>query len=154
MALDQGGLISPMALRSTSAARLYHFEPYFVSEKTGRLEMDEVRRRAEEVRPKLIVAGYSSLPALLDFAAFREIADQVGAKLMVDMAHFAGLVAGGVHPSPVPYCDYVTFTTHKTLRGPWGGLILCRPSTPTPSTRPSVRAPRGARSSTPSPPRR
>src|ERR1019366_9161083 len=78
------------------------------------------------VRPKLIVAGYSSYPRFLDFAAFREIADQVGAKLMVDMAHFAGLVAGGVHPSPVPYCDYVTFTTHKTLRGGWGGMILCR----------------------------
>ncbi len=78
------------------------------------------------MRPKLIVAGYSSYPRFLDFAAFREIADSVGALLMVDMAHFAGLVAGGAHPSPVPYCDFVTFTTHKTLRGPWGGLILCR----------------------------
>jgi len=125
MALDQGGHLTHGSPVNFSG-RLYHFEPYFVSEKTGRLEMDEVRRRAEEVRPKLIVAGYSSYPRFLDFAAFREIADQVGAKLMVDMAHFAGLVAGGVHPSPVPYCDYVTFTTHKTLRGPWGGLILCR----------------------------
>jgi glycine hydroxymethyltransferase len=125
MALDQGGHLTHGSPVNFSG-RLYHFEPYFVSEKTGRLEMEEVRRRAEEVRPKLIVAGYSSYPRFLDFAAFREIADQVGAKLMVDMAHFAGLVAGGVHPSPVPYCDYVTFTTHKTLRGPWGGLILCR----------------------------
>jgi glycine hydroxymethyltransferase len=125
MALDQGGHLTHGSPVNFSG-RLYHFEPYFVSEKTGRLEMDAVRRRAEEVRPKLIVGGYSSYPRFLDFAAFREIADQVGAKLMVDMAHFAGLVAGGVHPSPVPYCDYVTFTTHKTLRGPWGGLILCR----------------------------
>jgi len=125
MALDQGGHLTHGSPVNFSG-RLYHFEPYFVSEKTGRLEMDAVRRRAEEVRPKLIVAGYSSYPRFLDFAAFREIADSVGAKLMVDMAHFAGLVAGGVHPSPVPYCDYVTFTTHKTLRGPWGGLILCR----------------------------
>jgi glycine hydroxymethyltransferase len=125
MALDQGGHLTHGSPVNFSG-RLYHFEPYSVSEKTGRLEMDEVRRRAEEVRPKLIVAGYSSYPRFLDFAAFREIADSVGARLMVDMAHFAGLVAGGVHPSPVPYCDYVTFTTHKTLRGPWGGLILCR----------------------------
>jgi glycine hydroxymethyltransferase len=125
MALDQGGHLTHGSPVNFSG-RLYHFEPYFVSEATGRLEMDEVRRRAEEVRPKLIVAGYSSYPRFLDFAAFREIADSVGARLMVDMAHFAGLVAGGAHPSPVPYCDYVTFTTHKTLRGPWGGLILCR----------------------------
>ncbi|MGD0449263.1 MAG: serine hydroxymethyltransferase [Candidatus Dormibacteria bacterium] len=125
MALDQGGHLTHGSPVNFSG-RLYHFEPYLVSEETGRLDMEEVRRRAEEVRPKLIVAGYSSYPRFLDFAAFREIADQVGARLMVDMAHFAGLVAGGVHPSPVPYCDYVTFTTHKTLRGPWGGLILCR----------------------------
>ena len=125
MALDQGGHLTHGSPVNFSG-RLYHFEPYFVSETTGRLEMDEVRRRAEEVRPKLIVAGYSSYPRFLDFAAFREVADSVGAMLMVDMAHFAGLVAGGAHPSPVPYGDFVTFTTHKTLRGPWGGLILCR----------------------------
>ena len=125
MALDQGGHLTHGSPVNFSG-RLYHFEPYFVSESTGRLDMEEVRRRAEEVRPKLIVAGYSSYPRLLDFAAFREIADSVGAPLMVDMAHFAGLVAGGAHPSPVPYCDFVTFTTHKTLRGPWGGMILCR----------------------------
>jgi glycine hydroxymethyltransferase len=125
MALDQGGHLSHGSPVNFSG-RLYHFEPYFVSEATGYLEMDEVRRRALEVRPKMIVAGYSSYPRRLEFAAFREIADSVGAMLMVDMAHFAGLVAGGVHPSPVPYADFVTFTTHKTMRGPWGGLILCR----------------------------
>ena len=125
MALDQGGHLTHGSPVNFSG-RLYHFEPYFVSETTGRLEMEEVRRRAEEVRPKLIVAGYSSYPRHLDFAAFREIANSVGALLMVDMAHFAGLVAGGVHPSPVPHSDFVTFTTHKTLRGPWGGVILCR----------------------------
>jgi glycine hydroxymethyltransferase len=125
MALDQGGHLSHGSPVNFSG-RLYHFEPYFVSPTTGLLEMEEVRRRAEEVRPKLIVAGYSSYPRLLDFAAFREIADRVGALLMVDMAHFAGLVAGGAHPTPVPHADFVTFTTHKTLRGPWGGMILCR----------------------------
>jgi glycine hydroxymethyltransferase len=125
MALDQGGHLTHGSPVSFSG-RLYHFEPYYVSETTGRLDMAEVRRRAEEVRPRLIVAGYSSYPRFLDFAAFREIADSVGAMLMVDMAHFAGLVAGGVHPSPVPHADFVTLTTHKTLRGPWGGMILCR----------------------------
>jgi len=125
MALDQGGHLTHGSPVNFSG-RLYHFEPYFVSDRTGVLDMDEVRRRAEEVRPKLILAGYSSYPRFLDFAAFREIADSVGAPLMVDMAHFAGLVAGGVHPSPVPHSDFVTFTTHKTLRGPWGGVILCR----------------------------
>jgi glycine hydroxymethyltransferase len=125
MALDQGGHLTHGSPVNFSG-RLYHFEPYFVSEVTGRLDMEEVRRRAEEVRPKLILAGYSSYPRVLDFAAFREIADSVGAPLMVDMAHFAGLVAGGVHPSPVPYSDFVTLTTHKTLRGPWGGVVLCR----------------------------
>jgi glycine hydroxymethyltransferase len=125
MALDQGGHLTHGSPVNFSG-RLYHFEPYFVSEATGRLDMEEVRRRAEEVRPKLILAGYSSYPRFLDFAAFREIADSVGAPLMVDMAHFAGLVAGGAHPSPVPHSDFVTFTTHKTLRGPWGGVILCR----------------------------
>jgi glycine hydroxymethyltransferase len=125
MALDQGGHLTHGSPVSFSG-RLYHFEPYYVSETTGRLDMAEVRRRAEEVRPHLIVAGYSSYPRFLDFTAFREIADSVGAMLMVDMAHFAGLVAGGVHPSPVPHADFVTLTTHKTLRGPWGGMILCR----------------------------
>jgi glycine hydroxymethyltransferase len=125
MALDQGGHLTHGSPVNFSG-RLYRFEPYFVSEATGRLDMDEVRRRAAEVRPTLILAGYSSYPRFLDFAAFREIADEVGALLMVDMAHFAGLVAGGAHPSPVPHADFTTFTTHKTLRGPWGGVILCR----------------------------
>jgi glycine hydroxymethyltransferase len=90
------------------------------------IDMDEVERLALEHRPKLIVAGWSAYPRQLDFAAFRRIADSVGALLMVDMAHFAGLVATGLHPSPVPYADVVTTTTHKTLGGPRGGVILCR----------------------------
>ncbi|HEX6539372.1 MAG TPA: serine hydroxymethyltransferase [Candidatus Dormibacteraeota bacterium] len=125
MALDQGGHLTHGSPVNFSG-KIYHFEPYYVSEETGVLDMEEVRRRAREVRPKLIVAGYSSYPRILDFAAFGEIAREVDALLMVDMAHFAGLVAGGVHPSPVPYADFVTTTTHKTLRGPWGAMILCR----------------------------
>src|SRR5205807_9454387 len=93
---------------------------------TGVLDMDQVRERALEVRPKMIVAGYSSYPRILDFAAFAEIAREVDALLLVDMAHFAGLVAGGAHPSPVPHADFVTLTTHKTMRGPWGAMILCK----------------------------
>ena len=90
------------------------------------VDMDEVARLAEEHKPKLIVAGWSAYPRQLDFAAFREIADSVGAKLMVDMAHFAGLVAAGEHPNPVPHADVVTTTIHKTLCGPRSGMILCR----------------------------
>ncbi len=97
-----------------------------MSDANGRIDYDEVRARAHEVAPAMIVAGYSSYPRLLDFAAFEDIARDVGALLLVDMAHFAGLVAGGAHPSPVPHADFVTFTTHKTMRGPWGGVILCR----------------------------
>ena len=125
MALDQGGHLSHGSPVSFSG-KIYHFEPYFVDETTGILDMDSVRERALEFRPKMIVAGYSSYPRILDFAAFAEIAREVDAYLMVDMAHFAGLVAGGAHPSPVPHADFVTFTTHKTMRGPWGGAILCR----------------------------
>jgi glycine hydroxymethyltransferase len=124
MALDQGGHLSHGSPVSFSG-KIYHFEPYFVDETTGILDMDSVRERALEFRPKMIVAGYSSYPRILDFAAFSEIAHEVDAYLMVDMAHFAGLVAGGAHPSPVPHADFVTFTTHKTMRGPWGGAILC-----------------------------
>jgi glycine hydroxymethyltransferase len=124
MALDQGGHLSHGSPVSFSG-KIYHFEPYFVDETTGILDMDSVRERALEFRPKMIVAGYSSYPRILDFAAFSEIAREVDAYLMVDMAHFAGLVAGGAHPSPVPHADFVTFTTHKTMRGPWGGAILC-----------------------------
>ncbi len=125
MALDQGGHLSHGSPVSFSG-KIYHFEPYFVDETTGILDMASVRERALEFRPKMIVAGYSSYPRILDFAAFAEIAREVDAFLMVDMAHFAGLVAGGAHPSPVPHADFVTFTTHKTMRGPWGGAILCR----------------------------
>ncbi len=125
MALDQGGHLSHGSPVSFSG-KIYHFEPYFVDEETGVLDMASVRLRALEVRPKMIVAGYSSYPRILDFAAFAEIAREIDAYLMVDMAHFAGLVAGGAHPSPVPHADFVTFTTHKTMRGPWGGVVLCR----------------------------
>ena len=125
MALDQGGHLTHGSPVNFSG-KLYHVEPYFVSEETGLLDMEDVRRRAREVQPKMIVAGYSSYPRILDFPAFAEIAQEVGALLMVDMAHFAGLVAAGVHPSPVPYADFVTLTTHKTMRGPWGGMILCK----------------------------
>ena len=98
--------------------------PYGVRRDDHRIDMDEVRKLAQEHKPKVIVAGGSAYPRIIDFRAFREIADSVGAKLMVDMAHFAGLVAGGVHPSPFPHAHIVTSTTHKTLRGPRGGFIL------------------------------
>jgi glycine hydroxymethyltransferase len=98
--------------------------PYGVTREDQRIDMNEVRKLAEEHRPKVIVAGGSAYPRIIDFKAFREIADSVGAKLMVDMAHFAGLVAGGAHPSPVPHAHVVTSTTHKTLRGPRGGFVL------------------------------
>ena len=100
--------------------------PYGLSSDTQRIDYDEVRRVALECKPKLIVAGASAYPRTIDFAKFREIADEVGAYFMVDMAHIAGLVAAGLHPNPVPYADVVTTTTHKTLRGPRGGMILCR----------------------------
>ena len=125
MALDQGGHLTHGSPVNFSG-KIYHVEPYFVSESTGVLDYDVVRERAREIRPKLIIAGYSSYPRILDFAAFADIAREVDARLLVDMAHFAGLVAGGAHPSPVPHADFVTFTTHKTMRGPWGGVVLCR----------------------------
>ncbi|MBV8195664.1 MAG: serine hydroxymethyltransferase [Candidatus Dormibacteraeota bacterium] len=125
MALDQGGHLTHGSPVNFSG-KIYRFEPYFVSETTGVLDMEEVRGRAREVRPKMIVAGYSSYPRTLDFAAFADIAREVDALLLVDMAHFAGLVAGGAHPSPVPHADFVTLTTHKTMRGPWGAIVLCR----------------------------
>ncbi len=107
------------------SGKLFNIVPYGISEKTGTIDYDEVLALAKEHRPKLIVAGYSAYPRSLDFAAFRRIADEVGALLMVDMAHFAGLVAGGQHANPVPHAQFVTTTTHKTLRGPRGGMILC-----------------------------
>ena len=102
----------------------YRFVSYGVDRETGRIDYDAVARLAEEHRPALIVAGASAYARIIDFARFRAIADSVGAKLMVDMAHIAGLVAGGLHPSPLPYADVTTTTTHKTLRGPRGGMIL------------------------------
>jgi len=108
------------------SGQLYNFISYGVHKKTEFINMEEVERIAFENRPKMIVAGASAYPRFIDFEAFRHIADQIGALFMVDMAHIAGLVAAGVHPSPVPYADFVTSTTHKTLRGPRGGLILAR----------------------------
>ncbi|MCX5865746.1 MAG: serine hydroxymethyltransferase [Deltaproteobacteria bacterium] len=108
------------------SGQLYKFVSYGVSRETERIDMAEVERIALEQRPKMIVAGASAYPRVIDFAGFRAIADKIGALFMVDMAHIAGLVAAGVHPSPVPYADFVTTTTHKTLRGPRGGLILAK----------------------------
>jgi glycine hydroxymethyltransferase len=104
----------------------YNFVEYGVDETTHRINYDDVREKAREHKPKMIVAGASAYPREIDFAKFREIADEVGAYLMVDMAHIAGLVAAGLHQNPVPYADFVTTTTHKTLRGPRGGMILCK----------------------------
>ena len=125
MALDNGGHLthgSPANLSGT----YFNVVPYGVSPETGRIDYDDVLRLAMEHKPKLIVAGASAYPRSIDFARFREIADACGAYLMVDMAHIAGLVAAGEHMNPVPYADVVTTTTHKTLRGPRGGMILCR----------------------------
>jgi len=108
------------------SGQLYNFISYGVDKETGMINMEEVERVAHEHRPRMIVAGASAYSRVIDFEAFRVIADQVGALFMVDMAHIAGLVAAGVHPSPVPYADYVTTTTHKTMRGPRGGLILAK----------------------------
>lgn len=108
------------------SGRSYHFIHYGVSKETERIDYDEVERLAIEHKPKLIIAGASAYPRIIDFERFRSIADKVGAKLMVDMAHIAGLIAVGLHPTPVPYADVVTSTTHKTLRGPRSAFILCR----------------------------
>ena len=125
MSLAHGGHLthgSPVNL----SGLYYHFVPYGVDEQTHRIDYDEVERLAKEHRPKLIIAGASAYPRAIDFARFSQIAKEVGAYLMVDMAHIAGLVAAGLHQNPVPYADVVTTTTHKTLRGPRGGMILCR----------------------------
>jgi len=108
------------------SGRFYKVVPYGVSQDTETIDYAEVERLAVENKPKMIVVGASAYPRTIDFPAFRAIADKVGAKIMVDMAHIAGLVAAGVHPSPVPFAEFVTTTTHKTLRGPRGGMILCR----------------------------
>ena len=108
------------------SGQLFKIVPYGVDRQTERINYDELAALADQHQPKMILAGYSAYPRELDFAKFRAIADRVGAVLFVDMAHFAGLVAAGVHPSPVPHAEFVTTTTHKTLRGPRGGMILCR----------------------------
>ena len=123
MNLDQGGHLSHGSPVNMSG-KYFNCVPYGVNDE-GFIDYDEVRRIALECKPKMIVAGASAYARTIDFKKFREIADEVGAVLMVDMAHIAGLVAAGVHPSPIPYADVVTTTTHKTLRGPRGGLILC-----------------------------
>ena len=108
------------------SGRFFRVVPYGVRESDGRIDLDQVRELARRERPKMIVVGHSAYPRAIDFAPFRTIADEVGATVMADMAHFAGLVAAGIHPSPVPHCEFVTTTTHKTLRGPRGGMILFR----------------------------
>ncbi|MGW3242224.1 serine hydroxymethyltransferase [Streptomyces sp. NPDC001070] len=123
--LAHGGHLTH-GMKINFSGKLYNVVAYHVDAETGRVDMAEVERLAKESRPKLIIAGWSAYPRQLDFAAFRRIADEVGAYLMVDMAHFAGLVAAGLHPSPVPYADVVTTTTHKTLGGPRGGVILSK----------------------------
>ncbi len=125
MDLAHGGHLTHGATVSFSG-KLYNFVSYGVRRDSETIDMEEVERIAFENRPKMIVAGASSYPRIIDFEGFRRIADQIGALFMVDMAHIAGLVAAGVHPSPVPYADFVTTTTHKTLRGPRGGLILAK----------------------------
>ena len=125
MSLAEGGHLthgSPVNM----SGKLYHFVPYGVSAETGRIDYDALRDQAKTVRPKMIVAGASAYPREIDFRTMGEIAKEVGAVFMVDMAHIAGLVAAGCHMSPIPYADVVTTTTHKTLRGPRGGMILCK----------------------------
>jgi glycine hydroxymethyltransferase len=125
LSLDQGGHLTHGSPVNFSG-QYYDFVPYHVDRETHLIDMDEVRTLARERKPKMIMTGATAYPRVWDFAAFRSIADEVGALLVTDMAHFAGLVAAGVHPSPVPYSDVVTTTTHKTLRGPRGGMILSR----------------------------
>jgi glycine hydroxymethyltransferase len=125
LALPHGGHLTH-GMKINVSGRLYDIAPYEVSQETSLIDMDAVERIAHERRPKLILAGWSAYPRFLDFERFRAIADAVDAYLVVDMAHFAGLVAGGVHPNPVPYADVVTSTVHKTLGGARGGVILCR----------------------------
>lgn len=125
MSLPHGGHLthgSPVNL----SGKWFNVVSYGVDPKTEQIDYDVVRDMARQHKPKLMIAGASAYPRVIDFAAFRAIADEVGAKFLVDMAHIAGLVAAGLHPSPIPYADYVTTTTHKTLRGPRGGMILCR----------------------------
>lgn len=123
--LSHGGHLTH-GMKINISGRYYHAEAYQVDPVTEQIDYEVVRKRALEVKPKMIVAGASAYPRALDFKRFRDIADEVGALLFVDMAHIAGLIAAGLHMNPVPYADFVTSTTHKTLRGPRGGIILCK----------------------------
>jgi len=125
MNLSHGGHLTHGSMANASG-KLYNFIPYGISEKTGAIDYDELEKIALEHKPKLILAGASAYPRAIDFKRFKEIADKIGAMFMVDMAHIAGLVAAGLHQNPVEYADFVTSTTHKTLRGPRGGIILCK----------------------------
>ena len=125
MNLSHGGHLSHGSPANFSG-KLYKIIPYGVSKETETIDFDEVEKLAKEHKPKMIIVGASAYPRILDFNRFRQIADEVGAVIMADIAHVAGLVATGLHPSPVPICEYVTSTTHKTLRGPRGGLIMCK----------------------------
>ncbi len=125
MDLSHGGHLTH-GMKLNVSGRTYHSEFYQVDPETQTLNYDKIMEQAKAVKPKVIVAGASAYPRIIDFKKFREIADAVGAYLFVDMAHIAGLVAAGLHPNPVPYADFVTTTTHKTLRGPRGGIIMCK----------------------------
>jgi len=125
MSLAHGGHLTH-GTKVSFSGKLYNAVAYCVRQDTELIDFDEVRAMALEHRPKMIIAGASAYPRIMEYTQFREIADEVGATLLVDMAHIAGLVAVGLHPSPVPYADFVTSTTHKTLRGPRGGIILCK----------------------------
>ena len=123
--LAHGGHLTH-GMRLNLSGKLYNFVNYGVTKDTNRIDFDQVAALAKEHKPKMIVAGASAYPREIDHAKFKEIADEVGAILFVDMAHYAGLVAGGVHNSPVPHADFVSTTTHKTLRGPRAGLVMCK----------------------------
>jgi len=125
MSLDHGGHLTHGS-KVNFSGKFYNVVSYGLNQETERIDMDVVRQIAQRERPRLIVAGASAYPRAIDFKAFRAIADEVGAYLMVDMAHIAGLIAAGIHPDPIPYADVVTTTTHKTLRGPRGAMILCK----------------------------
>ena len=125
MSLDGGGHLTHGS-KVNMSGKWFNAVGYGVTREEGLIDYDEVEKLAIECKPKMIIAGASAYPRIIDFKRFREIADKVGAYLMVDMAHIAGLVAAGEHPSPVPYADFVTSTTHKTLRGPRGGIIMCK----------------------------
>jgi glycine hydroxymethyltransferase len=125
MSLDQGGHLTHGSPVNFSG-KLFNFVAYGVDPVTEQIELDEVRRLAKEHRPRMIIAGYSAYSQVIDWAAFREIADEVGAVFLVDAAHIIGLIAGSAHPNPTPYADIVTATTHKALRGPRGGVIMSR----------------------------